>query len=139
MAPMRLALLVCLGTLALAASAAAANPVQATMTASSTTPLVGEPWRYSITVQDGAGRPVDAKVRLQILLGSRVVGCWRTAALRPCSGASSGTWIAFKGTRAETVIWPALAVSGRLAVRAIVVAGTRMLRLNAPVTVQATP
>ena len=65
-------------TLVLTASAAAVvNPVRATMSTSSTTPLVDTPWRYTITVKDQAGKPVAAKVRLQILLGTVVVGCWK--------------------------------------------------------------
>jgi hypothetical protein len=137
---MRLAVFACLGTLALASSAAAsADPVTATMTTSSTTPIVGEPWRYSITVQDRAGRPVAGKVRLQVLLGARVVGCWKSTALRSCSGAGAGTWIPFKGKRAATIVWPRLPNAGKLTFRAIVVAGTRTLRLRAPVTVQTTP
>ena len=136
---MRLCLFVCLGALILAASAAAANPVRATLTASSTTPLVGAPWRYTITVKDQAGEPLVAKVKLQILLGTLVVGCWRTMEMVRCSGAKAGTWIAFKGKRAATIIWPALSVTGKLAFRATVVAGTRTLRLKAPVTVQPRP
>ncbi len=136
---MRLSLFVCLGALILAASAAAANPVSATLTASSTKPLVGAPWRYTITVKDQAGKPLAAKVKLQILLGTLVVGCWRSTAMVRCSGAKAGTWIAFKGKRAATIIWPALSVTGKLAFRATVVAGTRTLRLRAPVTVQPRP
>ena len=86
-------------TLVLAASASAlVNPVRATMSTSSTTPLVDTPWRYTITVKDQTGKPVAAKVRLQILLGTLVVGCWKSTAMVQCSGAKSGTWIAFRGS-----------------------------------------
>jgi hypothetical protein len=136
---MRLFLLLCVGALALAASAPAADPAKATFTTSSTRPIVGEPWRYTITVKDRTGNPLAAKVRLQILRGRIVVGCLKGGALVRCSGARAGTWVAFKGKRAATVVWPALPVGGELIVRAIVVTGTRTLRLRAPVTVQPPP
>jgi hypothetical protein len=56
-----------------------------------------------------------------------------------CSGARAGTWIPFKGKRVATIVWPALSVVGKLTFRAIVVTGTRTLRLMAPVTVQPRP
>ena len=78
---MRLILFVLVAALALAASATAASPVRATMSTSSTQPLADTPWRYTIVVKDRAGKPLAAKVRLQILLGSRVVGCWKSTAM----------------------------------------------------------
>jgi hypothetical protein len=123
-------------TLGLNASASAVlKPVRATMSTSSTTPLVDTPWRYTITVKDQAGKPVAAKVRLQILLGTLVVGCWRSTAMVQCSGAKSGTWVAFRGKRTATITWPVPSAGVKLTFQAIVVAGTRTLRLRAPVTV----
>jgi hypothetical protein len=136
---MRLSPFLCLGALTLAASASAANPIEATMTTSSTRALIGEPWSYTITVKDRAGKPLAAKVKLQVVDGRVVVGCWRSVAIVRCSGARAGTWIAFKGKRSATFVWPALPVSGKLAFRAIVVTGTRTLRLRAPVTVRPAP
>src|SRR5688572_214335 len=127
---MRLFLFVCLGALVLPASAPAANPVKATLTTNSTRPLVGAPWRYTITVKDQAGTPLAAKVRLQILLGQLVVGCWKPTAIVRCSGARAGTWIAFNGKRAATIIWPALSAGGRLTFQATVVTGAQTLRLR---------
>ena len=83
---MRLLLLLCLGALALVGVASAANPIKATLTTSTTEPLIGEPWRYTIAVKDRAGKPLAAKVRLQILDGKRVVGCWKSGAMVRCSG-----------------------------------------------------
>ena len=124
-------------TLVLAASASAlVNPVRATMSTSSTTPLVDTPWRYTITVKDQAGKPVAAKVRLQILLGTLVVGCWKSTAMVRCSGAKSGTWIAFKGKRTAAITWPARYSGRKLTFQAIVASGTRSLRLRAPVRVR---
>jgi hypothetical protein len=139
MRPMRLVSLACVATLALTASAAAANPVRATMSTSSTMPLVDAPWRYTITVKDQAGKPLAAKVRLQILLGTLVVGCWKYTAMVQCSGAKAGTWIAFKGKRRGTITWPAQSAGTKLTFQATVVTGTRTLRLRALVTVQPTP
>jgi hypothetical protein len=124
-------------TLALTVSAAAVlDPVRATMSTSSRKPLVDTPWRYTITVNDQAGRPVAAKARLQVLLGTRVVRCWKSTAMVPCSGAKAGTWIAFKGKRTATIRWPAQSAGAKLTFQAIVVAGTRTLRLRAPLTVR---
>jgi hypothetical protein len=136
---MRLLLLLCLGALTLAATASAANPVRATLTTSTTRPLVGESWRYTIAVKDGAGKPLAAKVRLQLLRGKVVVGCWKSRALVRCAGDRAGTWIAFKGRRAATVVWPAFSGTGKLEFRAIVVTGSRTLQLRAPVIVQPRP
>ena len=133
---MRLILFVLVAALALAASAAAASPVRATMSTSSTQPLAGEPWRYTIVVKDRAGNPLAAKVRLQLLRGARVVGCWQTTAMVRCSGARAGTWITFKGMRRGVIAWPARLAGVRLAFRATVVAGTQALALRAPVTVR---
>jgi hypothetical protein len=124
-------------TLALIASAAAVmNPLRATMSTTSTTPLVGTPWRYTVTVKDQAGKPVAAKVRLQILLGTLVVGCWKARAMVQCSGAEAGTWIAFRGKRTATIIWPARIAGRKLTFQAVVLAGTRTLRLRAPLRVR---
>jgi len=133
---MRLLVVFCALTLTMAASATAANPVRATMSTSSTTPLVDTPWRYTITVKNQAGKPLAAKVRLQILLGTLVVGCWKGSAMAPCSGSNAGTWISFKGKRTGTITWPAQSAGVKLTFQATVVAGTRSLKLRAPVTVQ---
>jgi len=124
-------------TLVLTASTAAvADPVRATMLTSSTTALVDAPWRYTITVKDQAGKPVAAKVRLQILLRTLVVGCWKATGLVRFSGAKAGTWIAFRGKRTAAITWPARYSGMKLTFQAIVVSGTRALRLRAPVTVR---
>jgi hypothetical protein len=119
-----------------AASGAAINPVRATMKTSSTKPLVDAPWRYTVVVKDRDGNPLTAKMRLQILLGATVVGCWKQTAMTACSGANAGTWISFRGKRTGVLRWPALSAGVKLTFQAIVVAGTRSLRLRAPVTVQ---
>jgi hypothetical protein len=118
------------------AAAAALNPVRATMSTSSTMPLVDTPWRYTIMVKNAAGKPLTARARLQILLGNVVVGCWKRTAMVPCTGANAGTWISFKGKRTGVLTWPAQSAGVKLTFQAVVVSGTRSLRLRAPVTVQ---
>jgi hypothetical protein len=137
MKPMRLLVFLCAVALTVAASSGAAlNPVRATMATSSTKPLVDTPWRYTVIVKNREGTPLAAKMRLQILLGTTVVGCWKHSAMTACSGATSGTWIRFKGKRTGVIRWPAQSAGVKLTFQAIVVAGTRSLRLRAPVTVQ---
>ena len=122
--------------LALASSAVAATPIRASMTTSSPKPVVDQPWRWTVVVKNSAGGPIAARMRLQILLGTTVVGCWKGTAMTQCTGAKAGTWIAFKGKRSGVITWPAESVGIKLTVQAVVVAQTRTLRLRAPVTVQ---
>ena len=136
MTAMRLLLLLLVAMLVASTSAAAANPVRATMLTSATKPVVGTPWRYTITVKDRAGKPLAAKVRLQILRGTRVVGCWKRTAMTQCSGARAGTWIAFNGKRTGVIRWHARWAGIRLTFRATVVALERSLKLRAPLTVR---
>jgi len=135
-AMLRLMVVLCALALTLATAAAAAGPLQATMTTSSKQPLVDTPWRYTIVVKGANGRPLNAKARLQVLLGDVVVRCWKRTAMVPCSGANAGTWIAFRGKRTDVLEWPAQRVGVKLTFQATVVAGTRSLRLRAPVTVR---
>ena len=123
--------------LALSASAIAATPsVRATLRTSSPTPTVDDPWRWTVVVKDAKGKPLAAKMRLQILLGTLVVGCWKGTAMTQCSGANSGTWIAFKGARTGVLTWPAESTGVKLTFQAVVTAGGTVLRLRAPVTVR---
>jgi hypothetical protein len=110
--------------------------VRASMSTSSTTPLVDTPWRYTIVVKDPAGKPLAAKARLQIFLGTLVVGCWNGTAMVQCSGARSGTWISFKGKRTGVLTWPAQSAGVKLTFQATVVAAGRALKLRTPVTVK---
>jgi hypothetical protein len=133
---MRLLVLAAIVVLALTATAAAGmNPVRASMTTSSTKPVVDTPWRYTIVVNDRAGKPLAAKARLQILVGTLVVGCWKQAAIVQCSGATAGTWIPFKGKRTGVITWPAQSAGVKLTFQATVVAAGSSLKLRAPVTV----
>ncbi len=126
--------------LLLVTAAAGTNPVRATLATSTPKPVVDQPWRYTIRVQDQAGKPVRARMRLQLLLGTTtVVGCWKGSAMTQCQTASEGTWIAFKGKRTGVLTFPTQSVGVRLTFQAVVVAGGRTVRLRAPVTVQPAP
>jgi hypothetical protein len=136
MTHMRLLVLAAVVGLALTATApAGTNPVRASMTTASTQPLVDTPWRYTIVVKDRAGRALAAKARLQILVGTLVVGCWKQTAIVQCSGANAGTWISFKGRRTGVITWPAQSAGVKLTFQATVVAAGSSLKLRAPVTV----
>jgi hypothetical protein len=134
-------LLACAAVLAAAAGSAAAAdvPVRATLTTSSTRAFVGVPWAYTIAVQGIADGPVDARVKLQVLRGGRVVRCWTGVALVPCSSAGSATWIAFRGSRRGAIVWPARLAGSRLTLHVLVATGTRSLSLDAPVNVRSEP
>ena len=133
---MRPLVLAAIVALALAATAAAGtNPVRASMTTTSTQPVVDTPWRYTIVVKDRAGNLLAAKARLQILVGTLVVGCWKQTAIVQCSGATAGTWIPFRGKRTGVITWPAQSAGVKLTFQATVVAAGSSLKLRAPVTV----
>jgi len=133
-------LLVLVAALAVATSAGAANPpaspVRATMSTTSTAPLAEAPWRYTIVVRDRGGKPLRAKARLQVLLGTLVIGCWKSTGMVPCSGAAAGTWISFTGKRTGVLTWRAQHAGVRLTFQATVVAAGRSLKLRAPVLVK---
>ena len=135
---MRLLVLAILAAL-LVPSAAASTQVRAVLRTSSATPVVDEPWRYTVTVRSAAGKPLAARMRLQILVGTTVVGCWKGGEMAQCLDGSLGSWIVFKGKRTGVLTWPAQSVGVKLTFRAIVVAQKRTFRLRAPVTVQPRP
>lgn len=119
------------------APAVAATPVvKASLATSTPTPVVDEPWRWTVVVKDAKGKRLPAKMKLQILLGTLVVGCWKGTAMTQCTGANPGTWIPFNGKKTGTLTWPLASVGPRLTFRAIVVAGGKTLKLRSPVTVQ---
>jgi hypothetical protein len=48
--------------------------IRVTLTADSHRPRVGKPWHYEVRVTNAAGKPVPARVHLQILFGGTPVG-----------------------------------------------------------------
>jgi hypothetical protein len=120
----------------LVTGAPAATPVRLALTTSTPKPVVDTPWRWTVTVRTVAGRGLRAKMRLQILLGETVVGCWKGMAMVQCLGPREGTWISFRGKKSGTLRWPAQSLGVRLTFQAAVVVNERTHRLRAPVTVQ---
>ena len=74
-------------------------------------------------------------MRLQILLGTTVVGCWKDGRWRSAS-ADRRQLDPFKGKRTGVLTWPAQSVGVKLTFQAIVVARKRTFKLRAPVTVR---
>lgn len=48
--------------------------IRVSLTADSHHPRVGKPWHYEVRVTDAAGKPVPARVHLQIVFGGAPVG-----------------------------------------------------------------
>jgi hypothetical protein len=99
MAPMRARLLTPLAVLAVAlASAPGATPAasavrfQATLTAPTHNPRVGERWRYSITVRSPAGLPMTLPAKQIVIENSRTIDVICLCAVR--------------GTLHHTYRWP---------------------------------
>ena len=136
---MRAAVLIAIAAGLLVASPSAAAPITATLTTTTPKPIVDQPWRWTVTVKSAAGKPLPAKMRLQILFAGTVVGCWKNGAMTQCSGQNAGTWIVFKGRKSGVLTWPAQSLGVRLTFQAVVVSGGQTKRLRAPVTVQPAP
>jgi hypothetical protein len=132
-----LAMLVTVLVLALPAEAAA--PVRATLTTSTPTPVVDQPWRYTVTARSAAGKPLAARVKLQLLLGRTVVGCWKGGEMTQCFDPAAGDWIAFRGKRSGVLRFPPQSVGVRLTFQATLKAQGVLRKLRAPVTVRAGP
>ncbi|HXG76389.1 MAG TPA: hypothetical protein VNJ53_07455 [Gaiellaceae bacterium] len=130
------AVLVALLAAALAAPATAASPVKTTLVTSTRTPVVGQAWRWTVTARTAGGAPLAARMKLQILLGETVVGCFAGGEVRQCTGASPGDWIAFRGRRTGVLRWPAESVGVTLTFQALVKVGKLTRKLRAPVTVR---
>lgn len=118
---------------------AASAPIKVKLTTGSPTPTVDAPWRYTITVRSSTGAPLSARVKLQLLLGETVVGCWKGGAMVQCFSQAEGQWLAFKGKRSGVLRFPLQAVGVKLTFRATVRALGQTRRLRAPVTVQPKP
>lgn len=133
-----LAVLGVLAVLALAPAvpASAASPIRATLKTSTATPVVDRPWRFTVTIRTAAGKPLAARMRLQIVLGRTVVGCWKGGEMAQCLDGSPGQWIRFRGRRTGVLTWPAQSVGVKLTFRAVVKAGGQTRILRAPVTVR---
>jgi hypothetical protein len=128
---------VLVATLALLAAApAAAATAKIKLTTSSATPVVDQPWRYTVTVRSATGVPLRARVKLQLLLSETVVGCFTDGAMTQCFGKTAGDWITFRGKRAGILRFPVQSVGVKLTFQAIVVVHGQTRKLRAPVTVR---
>lgn len=137
-APPVLAALVLAALLASPATPAA-PVVKAKLTTATPTPVVDESWRWTVVVKNGRGKPLRAKMKLQILFGTVVVGCWKGKEMAQCAGANPGNWIRFRGKKTGTLTWPLAAVGSKLTFQAVLVAGGKTLKLRTPVRVQPKP
>jgi hypothetical protein len=125
--------------LVLAVPAEAAAPIRATLTTATPTPVVDQPWRYTVTARSAAGKPLAARVKLQLLLGRTVVGCWKDGEMTQCFDLAAGDWIAFRGKRSGVLRFPAQSVGVGLTFQATVRAQGVLRKLRAPVTVKSGP
>lgn len=136
---MRLLGLAVAALLLVASAGAAAPPIKAKLGTSTATPVVDQPWRWTVTVKNAAGKPLPAKMRLQILLGETVVGCWKGGAMVQCFSQTAGEWISFNGKRSGVLEWPAQSLGVKLTFQAVVKAARQTRKLRAPVTVKPAP
>jgi len=126
-------------TLVLATPAIAAAPIKAKLTTSTAMPVVDQPWRFTVTVKSATGVPLAGRVKLQLLLGETVVGCWKAGAMVQCFSQTAGDWISFKGKRSGVLRFPAQSLGVKLTFQAIVKAERQTRKLRAPVTVKPAP
>ena len=104
-------------------------PFRAVLHAPTHTPKAGKPWLYSVRVTDFQGRPIRARITMQVLFGGVPVG-----------KVDSGKTFSFVGTwrepRKEPLIWPARSRGRPLTFEAIVTARGATKRLDYTVTVK---
>jgi hypothetical protein len=135
---MRLALVALATLLVLVASAPAAgsvSPVRLRLVVSTKTPVAETPWRWTVTATR-AGKRVQGTVRLNILLGPAVVGCWRRGKPVQCSSPRGSDALSFTGRRTGVIRWPAQAQGVTLVFQAVVQAQGKKQRFRVPVAVQ---
>ena len=92
-------------------------------------PRAGKPWLYSVRVTDLRGRPIRARIRMQVLFGGIAVG-----------KVDNGKTFTFVGTwrepKKEPLIWPARSRGRPLTFEAIVTGRGASKRLDYPVSVK---
>lgn len=136
---MRIALLAAAAATLLAAPASTAAPPVVKLATSTPTPVVDGPWRFTLTARSAQGKPLAAKAKLQLLVGTTVVGCWKGGAMVQCFGASPGDWVSFTGVRRGVLRFPAQSLGVTLTFRAIVKVQGTTRQVRAPVTVKPAP
>ena len=103
--------------------------IRVRLTADSHHPRVGKPWHYEVRVTDAAGRPVAARIHLQILFGGAVVG--QVGRHR----VANGVWQETIGAGANQP-FPARARNVPLVFEAVVTAGGQTKNADYPITVR---
>jgi hypothetical protein len=92
-------------------------------------PRAGKPWLYSVRVTDLQGRPIRARIRMQVLFGGIPVG-----------KVDDGKTFTFVGTwrepKKEPLIWPARSRGRPLTFEAIVTARGASKRLDYAIEVR---
>ena len=104
-------------------------PFRAVLHAPTHTPEAGKPWLYSVRVTDLKGRPIRARITMQVLFGGVPVG-----------KVDAGKTFSFVGTWREPkrspLIWPARSRGRPLTFEAIVTARGATKRLDYTVDVK---
>jgi hypothetical protein len=115
--------------LLVSAPAALAAPIRVTLTAQDHHPKVGKRWSYSVVVKDANGKPVAAKVHLQILFGGFPVGQIGVHRVK------TGVWRETLGT-GKNPPFPASARGQALVFQAVVTAAGQTVKKNWPIVVR---
>jgi hypothetical protein len=107
----------------------ASLPFRAVLRAPTHHPRAGRPWLYSVRVTDMRGRPIRARIRMQVLFGGIAVG--------KVDGGKTFTFVGtWREPKRSPVIWPARSRGHQLTFEAIVTARGASRRLDYPVTVR---
>jgi hypothetical protein len=107
----------------------ATRPFRAVLHAPTHHPRAGKPWLYSVRVTDLSGRPIRARIRMQVLFGGVPVG--------KVDGGKTFTFVGtWREPKAEPLIWPARSRGRALTFEAIVTARGASKRLDYTVTVE---
>jgi hypothetical protein len=111
------------------APAALAAPIRVTLTAQDHHPRVGKRWSYSVVVRNASGKPIAAKVHMQILFGGFPVGQLGVHRV------PNGVWRETLGT-GKNPPFPAAARGQALVFQAVVTAAGQTVKKNWPITVR---
>ena len=103
--------------------------IRVRLTADSHHPRVGKPWHYEVRVTNAAGKPIAARIHLQILFGGAPVG--QVGRHR----VASGVWQETIGAGANQP-FPARALHVPLVFEAVVTADGQTKKADYPITVQ---
>ena len=107
----------------------ASFPFRAVLHAPTHTPKAGKPWLYSVRVTDLQGRPIRARITMQVLFGGIPVG--------KVDGGKTFSFVGrWREPRKEPLIWPARSRGRPLTFEAIVTARGATRRLDYTITVR---